>query len=182
MESPPRLQSYRVAAGLLTPHTHTHTTGYFAWRAGTLEITLPSSWQPGGRRGQNSISVTSHGSKRPIRRCQALEKCKATVHFTSDSVSVSLAGSPVNSQPAVKVEHCRRQTAPPPRRPPLPVLVTDTPIDPSLLCIPIKWTEAACGIGSSPTPSPGIRPLRPTSLTSPFLLPPHSPPISSALG
>lgn len=75
------------------------------------------------RRGenQNSISVTSHGSKRPIRCCQELEKCKVTVHFTSDSVSVSLAGSPVNSQRAVKVERCRRQTAgsPPSSPPPL---------------------------------------------------------------
>lgn len=63
---------------------------------------------------QNSISVTSHGSKRPIRCCQEVEKCKVTVHFTSDSVSVSLAGSPVNSQRAVKVERCWRQTAAPP--------------------------------------------------------------------
>lgn len=112
MESPPRL-CCKVTESL-PGYCPPPPTGYFAWRAGTLEITLPSSSQPEGRRGQNSISVTSHGSKRPIRRCQAVEKCKATVHFTSDSVSVSLAGSPVNSQPAVKVEHCRRQTAAPP--------------------------------------------------------------------
>lgn len=73
---------------------------------------------------QNSISVTSHGSKRPIRCCQEAEKCKVTVHFTSDSVSVSLAGSPVNSQRAVKVERCWRQTAAPPLPTSLLVLTT----------------------------------------------------------
>lgn len=98
-----------------------------------LKRLIPQS--PGGE-NQNSISVTSHGSKRPIRCCQRLEKCKVTVHFTSDSVSVSLAGSPVNSQRAVKVERCRRQTAaphPPPQK-------RRSLIDPALLCIPINWT------------------------------------------
>lgn len=76
-----------------------------------LNRLLPLEPREGG--SQNSISVTSHGSKRPIRCCQEVEKCKVTVHFTSDSVSVSLAGSPVNSQRAVKVERCWRQTAAP---------------------------------------------------------------------
>lgn len=58
----------------------------------------------GDGKDQNSISVMSHGSKQPLRRRQQAEKCKVTVHFTGDSVSVSLAGSPVDSQPAVKVE------------------------------------------------------------------------------
>lgn len=58
---------------------------------------------------QNSISVTSHGSKRPIRRCQEAEKCKVTVHFTTDSVSVSLAASTVNFQRAVKVAGDRQR-------------------------------------------------------------------------
>lgn len=88
------------------------------------------------RRGenQNSISVTSHGSKRPIRCCQELEKCKVTVHFTSDSVSVSLAGSPVNSQRAVKVERCRRQTAG------SPPLLTATALSSTPLCFVFQLT------------------------------------------
>lgn len=81
-------------------------------------------------RGQNSISVTSHGSKQPLCCRQQAEKCKVTVHFTGDSVSVSLAGSPVDSQPAVKVE---TDSGPPPL-----AIYPYSLIDPTVLCIPIN--------------------------------------------
>lgn len=64
-----------------------------------MESKRPASFRAQEGENQNSIS----GSKRPIRRCQEVEKCKVTVHFTSDSVSVSLAASTVNFQRAVKV-------------------------------------------------------------------------------
>lgn len=57
-----------------------------------------------------------------------------TVHFTSDSVSVSLAGSPVNSQRAVKVERCRRQTAG------SPPLLTATALSSTPLCFVFQLT------------------------------------------
>lgn len=133
----------------------------------------------GGGGDQNSISVTSHGSKRPIRCCQEVEKCKVTVHFTSDSVSVSLAGSPVNSQRAVKVERCWRQTAAPPPSPPPPPHHQYSLIDPALLCIPINWTEgeaAVCRITSTGRHIllASFQSLNPTAINSavlPFSLP-----------
>lgn len=111
--------------------------GYFAWRGCTLEIKPASSFRAQEGENQNSISVTSHGSKRPIRCCQEAEKCKVTVHFTSDSVSVSLAGSPVNSQRAVKVERCWRQTAAPPL---LLLLLVLTTLSSTPLCFVFQLT------------------------------------------
>lgn len=104
-----------------------------------LKLNLLLFYEPSRRRrrqqwgeNQNSISVTSHGSKRPLRRRQQVEKCKVTVHFTSDSVSVALAGSPVDSQPAVKVE---TDSACPPHTHTLPIHQY------TVLCIPINWME-----------------------------------------
>lgn len=104
-----------------------------------LNQALPEKPRKGGN--QNSISVTSHGSKRPIRRCYEAEKCKVTVHFTSDSVSVSLAGSPVNSQRAVKVARDRQQ--PPPYIPPhhlLLIFILSSAPSSTLLCFVFQLT------------------------------------------
>lgn len=121
-----------------------------------LNWLLPLRAQGGGN--QNSISVTSHGSKQPIRCCQEAEKCKVTVHFTSDSVSVSLAGSPVNSQRAVKVERCWRQTAAP--VPPFSPLLVLTTLSSTLLCFVFQLTgqrERRRCAGSQA--SPGVLPV-----------------------
>jgi len=96
---PTKGSAWRLEGAARPPTTPPSTTppGHFAWRGCAPGIKPASSFRAHGEDGgggQNSISVTSHGSKRPIRCRQEAEKCKVTVHFTSDSVSVSLAGSP----------------------------------------------------------------------------------------
>lgn len=168
------LQSYRVAAGLPTSPPPQLDTLHGEPVHLKLHRLLPSSQKGGGGRTQSvSRHMVQSGQFDAARRLR-----NARRQFI---LPVTVCRSRLLVLQSIPSQQWRLSIAGDRQRLPLPVLVTDTPIDPSLLCIPINWTEAeaaaaACGTRSSPTPSPGIPPVAvppPSAALFRRLSPPH---------